>query len=323
MAPTFVSRAGGRQAAARSPQRCVRRWAWRSTWRCPAFARPAANRSATPGFAPAAGRGCRSFPGPIANGSASRSRSTAGPGLLSMEAMADPPAYGRARAAVRYDDVAGTLVQAFKYGDRLDLAPMMGRWMATAGRDLFDGADALVPVPLHWRRQWARRFNQSALLAEVVASASTPAGLLHGPEAREGDAATGRPVAIPAFRQRPGCVPGARRGQARGDRPPPHPGRRRADVGRDRRHLRPGAAPGGRRERRCAGIRAGCGAYRAPPYKMRSSTSAESQPHPDGQSRNLHHAVLPLLRRRQTTSVRQRRDIHRDRCGPRSRASAP
>ena len=33
-----------------------------------------------------------------------------GPGLLSMEAIADPPAYQRARAAVRYDDVARTLV---------------------------------------------------------------------------------------------------------------------------------------------------------------------------------------------------------------------
>ena len=95
----------------------------------------------------------------------------AGKGLLSMEAIADPPAYGRARAAVRYDDVARTLVQAFKYGDRLDLAPVMGRWMATAGRELLAGADAIVPVPLHWRRQWARRFNQSALLAEVISKA--------------------------------------------------------------------------------------------------------------------------------------------------------
>ena len=50
-----------------------------------------------------------------------------GPGILSMEAIADPPAYHRARAAVRYDDVARTLVHALKYGDRLDLAPMMGR----------------------------------------------------------------------------------------------------------------------------------------------------------------------------------------------------
>jgi ComF family protein len=96
-----------------------------------------------------------------------------GPGVLSMEAIADPPAYHRARAAVRYDEIARTLVHAFKYGDRLDLAPTMGRWMANAGRPLLQDADALVPVPLHWRRQWARRFNQSALLSEVIAQASS------------------------------------------------------------------------------------------------------------------------------------------------------
>src|SRR5262245_1519903 len=33
-----------------------------------------------------------------------------GPGVLSMEAIADPPAYHRARAAVRYDEVARKLV---------------------------------------------------------------------------------------------------------------------------------------------------------------------------------------------------------------------
>jgi ComF family protein len=95
-----------------------------------------------------------------------------GPGVLSMEAIADPPAYRHARAAVRFDDVARTLVHALKYGDRLDLAPMMGRWMATAGRSLTAEADAIIPVPLHWRRYWARRFNQSALLAEAIAKAS-------------------------------------------------------------------------------------------------------------------------------------------------------
>ena len=30
-------------------------------------------------------------------------------------------------------------------------------------------ADALVPVPLHWRRLWMRRFNQSTLLAKGIA----------------------------------------------------------------------------------------------------------------------------------------------------------
>jgi len=95
-----------------------------------------------------------------------------GPGVLSMEAIADPPAYHRARAVVCYDDIARTLVHAFKYGDRLDLAPTLGRWMATAGRALLTDADAIVPVPLHWRRHWARRFNQSTLLAQVIADAS-------------------------------------------------------------------------------------------------------------------------------------------------------
>src|ERR1700734_359564 len=91
-----------------------------------------------------------------------------GPELLSMEAIANPPAYQRARAAVRYDDVARTLVHALKYQDRTDLAPAMGRWMARAGRELLDQADALVPVPLHWRRGWSRRYNQSGALARVI-----------------------------------------------------------------------------------------------------------------------------------------------------------
>jgi ComF family protein len=95
-----------------------------------------------------------------------------GPGILSMEAIADPPAYHRARAAVRFDEVSRALVHALKYGDRLDLAPMMGRWLANAGRELLADADALVPVPLHWRRRWARRFNQSAVLAAAVSAAS-------------------------------------------------------------------------------------------------------------------------------------------------------
>jgi ComF family protein len=96
----------------------------------------------------------------------------AGPGLLSMEAIADPPSYDRARAAVRYDDVARALVHAYKYGDRLDLAPLIGRWMARAGHELLGDADGLVPVPLHWRRLWARRFNQSASLAAEISKVS-------------------------------------------------------------------------------------------------------------------------------------------------------
>jgi len=97
-----------------------------------------------------------------------------GPGVYSMQAIASPPAYARARAAVRYDDVARSLVHALKYGDRLDLAPTMARWMARAGSDLLADADLIVPVPLHWRRLWARRFNQSAALAGFISRQAGP-----------------------------------------------------------------------------------------------------------------------------------------------------
>jgi ComF family protein len=69
---------------------------------------------------------------------------------------------------VRYDDVARTLVHALKYQDRTDLAPAMGRWMARAGTELLAEADWLIPVPLHWRRAWHRRYNQSGALARII-----------------------------------------------------------------------------------------------------------------------------------------------------------
>src|SRR5215469_7192525 len=132
-----------------------------------------------------------------------------GPGILSMEAIADPPAYNRARAAVRFDEISRALVHALKYGDRLDLAPMMGRWIGQAGRELLAEADALVPVPLHWRRLWARRFNQSAVLAATVAKASdvliaarAQTGEIHPP--------AGRTIARAARRQHPGRRSGRR-----------------------------------------------------------------------------------------------------------------
>jgi ComF family protein len=93
-----------------------------------------------------------------------------GPGILSMEAIAAPPSYRRARAAVRFDEVSRSLIHALKYNDRLDVVPMMARWLNRAGRELLDDADAIVPVPLHWRRRWARRFNQSAVLATAVSA---------------------------------------------------------------------------------------------------------------------------------------------------------
>jgi len=92
--------------------------------------------------------------------------------LISPAALASPPAYGRARAAARYSDVARDLIHMMKYGDRMDLVHTLGRWMVRSGGELLADADALVPVPLHWRRLWQRRFNQSSALAHAISKLS-------------------------------------------------------------------------------------------------------------------------------------------------------
>ena len=95
-----------------------------------------------------------------------------GGALVSPAALADPPAYAQARAAARYSDVVRDLVHQMKYGDRMDLVPSLAGWMTRAGGELLPDADVLVPVPLHWRRLWQRRFNQSSALAHAIAKRS-------------------------------------------------------------------------------------------------------------------------------------------------------
>lgn len=92
-----------------------------------------------------------------------------GSAIVSAEAIANPPVFDRARAAVLYDDLAGSLVHALKYRDRTDLAPIMARWMLRAGDGFLETAQGLVPVPLHRRRLFSRRYNQSAELARALA----------------------------------------------------------------------------------------------------------------------------------------------------------
>jgi len=82
---------------------------------------------------------------------------------------AAPPVYDRARAVLRYDAGSRAMLLAFKHADRTDLAPAFGRWLARAGADLLAEADLVAPVPLHWTRLFARRYNQAALLARAVA----------------------------------------------------------------------------------------------------------------------------------------------------------
>lgn len=91
-----------------------------------------------------------------------------GADAVSAEAIAEPPPFARARAAVVYNDVAGQLVSRLKYGDRPELARFCARLMAAAGHELWADQPVLVPVSLHRSRQFQRRYNQSAELARMV-----------------------------------------------------------------------------------------------------------------------------------------------------------
>ena len=82
------------------------------------------------------------------------------------------PLFDRARAAFAYDEESRRMVIDYKHRDRTDMAPALARWMMQAGARLIAEADVITPVPLHWSRLVARRFNQSAELARRIARES-------------------------------------------------------------------------------------------------------------------------------------------------------
>lgn len=78
------------------------------------------------------------------------------------------PAYDKARAAFVYDHVSRKLVLSFKHGGRTEGLDMFVTHMRRAGRQFWDDADMLIPVPLHPTRLIKRRYNQAALLARAL-----------------------------------------------------------------------------------------------------------------------------------------------------------
>jgi ComF family protein len=81
---------------------------------------------------------------------------------------ARPPLFRHVRAALRYDDQGRRLILPLKHGDRIELAQILARMMARGGEAVLARADALVPVPLHRRRLFQRKYNQAAVLAQAV-----------------------------------------------------------------------------------------------------------------------------------------------------------
>ena len=91
-----------------------------------------------------------------------------GPGTLSLPVQINPPPYERARAAFAYKGSAAALVKRLKFGDRPELAQFLARFMAAAEDGVLPKDAVLVPVPLHKRRLFLRRFNQAAELCRAL-----------------------------------------------------------------------------------------------------------------------------------------------------------
>lgn len=60
------------------------------------------------------------------------------------------------------------IMQALKYQDAPHLGPVLGRQLALSliDSDFIREVDAIVPVPLHWRKQLKRGYNQAKLIGD-------------------------------------------------------------------------------------------------------------------------------------------------------------
>jgi ComF family protein len=130
----------------------------------------------------------------------------AGDGSLCGACLQKRPAYDRARAVLRYDDESRDLIIGLKHADRTESVPALAGWMTRAGTGLLKAAELIVPIPLHWTRLAARRFNQAALLAQAI---GRTAGLPVLPQAlsrRRATRSQGRLGRLARFRNVKGAI---------------------------------------------------------------------------------------------------------------------
>jgi ComF family protein len=67
-----------------------------------------------------------------------------------------------------YEGSLRSLIHLFKYSGMKPLARPLAAYLERA-IPVDEHFDAVIPVPLYWRRQWSRGFNQAELLARHVA----------------------------------------------------------------------------------------------------------------------------------------------------------
>ncbi len=79
-----------------------------------------------------------------------------------------PPVFARGAVVGLYDGPLRAILHAFKYDGRRSLAGPLGTLLKAAGGPTLEGADAVVPVPLHPWKRLRRGFNQASDLARQL-----------------------------------------------------------------------------------------------------------------------------------------------------------
>jgi ComF family protein len=72
-------------------------------------------------------------------------------------------------APVAYSFPIDAAIKALKFKRRLFYAPALAGLLRAATSGLPGDIDAVLPVPLHWRRRWFRGFNQAVEIGRPVA----------------------------------------------------------------------------------------------------------------------------------------------------------
>jgi ComF family protein len=74
----------------------------------------------------------------------------------------------KARAVGEYEGALREIIHAFKYANHRSLAFALAGLIRQHAGNLLHNCDCVVPVPLHWRRERARGFNQARELARYL-----------------------------------------------------------------------------------------------------------------------------------------------------------
>jgi len=80
-----------------------------------------------------------------------------------------PGAFECSIAMLHYSFPVDAAIKALKFNRKLHYAPALGEVLCSATPYLPKNIDAVLPVPLHWRRKTFRGFNQAMEIAKPVA----------------------------------------------------------------------------------------------------------------------------------------------------------